>query len=92
MKIESEAAKASRYGDDALEAFATAVDNGQARLAISILVDIVNTFADKIDALEEAASPVDEIKPEPREVVVEKKEDIKPEPKQKVKEQTSDQA
>lgn len=85
MRIESETAKASRYGDDALEAFSTAVDNGQARLAISILVDIINAFAEKIDAIEEKMEPVQEIKVEP-------KEEIKPEPKQKVKEQTPDQS
>ena len=37
--------------EDALEAFYTAVDNGQARLAMSILVDIVEVFAEKIEAL-----------------------------------------
>ena len=48
MIVPSEIAKSSRYGEDALEAFYTAVDNGQARLAMSILVDIVEVFAEKI--------------------------------------------
>lgn len=52
MIIESDTAKASRYSDDALEAFYIAVENGQARMALQILVDIVATYADKIDELE----------------------------------------
>lgn len=79
MKIESEVAKASRYGDDALEAFNTAVDNGQARLAMTILVDVINAFADKIDELESAAFAAVEEIVKPQEVVEIKKE----EPKQK---------
>jgi hypothetical protein len=43
-----------RYGDNAIDAFLTAVDNGQARLGLQILVDIVVAFADKIDELEAA--------------------------------------
>ncbi len=89
MIIESEVAKNSRYGEDALEAFYTAVDNGQARLAMSILVDIIVAFADKIEALEEAASAgVNEVKPPVKEEVKAhaSEEEIKPAPKQKVKE------
>lgn len=76
MKIESEVARQSRYGDDAIEAFNTAVDNGQARLAMSILVDIVNAFAEKFDELlEEKVSNEQE-----QEIVKEevpKKEEVK---------------
>jgi len=79
MKIESEVAKASRYGDDAIEAFNTAVDNGQARLAMTILVDVINAFADKIDELESAAAIVIEDNVKVEEVIEVKKE----EPKQK---------
>ena len=84
MKIESEVARLSRYGDDALEGFYTAVDNGQARLAMTILVDVISAFANKIDALEESLSGEEkEILPPAKEVkepVVEKEEDtIKPE-------------
>jgi len=95
MKIESEAAKASRYGDDAIEAFNTAVDNGQARMAMTILVDIVNTFADKIDELESAAATVIKEEVKAQEVIEVKAEEVievkKEEPKQKtqaVKEDT----
>jgi hypothetical protein len=89
MIIESEVAKASRYGEDALEAFYTAVDNGQARLAMSILVDIIAAFADKIEALEEGSSASDnEVKPPAKEEAKadSSEEEIKPAPKQKVKE------
>jgi len=54
MKIESEITKTSRYGDDAIEGFYTAIANGQARLAMTILADIIPIFVKKIDALEEA--------------------------------------
>lgn len=76
MKIESEVARQSRYGDDAIEAFNTAVDNGQARLAMSILVDIVNAFAEKFDELlEERVS--NEQEQEVLKEEVPKKEEVK---------------
>lgn len=52
MIIESDVAKASRYSDDALEAFYIAVENGQARMALQILVDVISEFETKIDNLE----------------------------------------
>lgn len=93
MIIPSEVAKNSRYGEDALEAFYTAVDNGQARLAMSILVDIVDAFAEKIEALENAAAQPSEVKPPVKEeakVEVENQEEVKPAPKAKVKETVSE--
>lgn len=78
MKIESEVARQSRYGEDAIEAFNTAVDNGQARLAMSILVDIVNAFADKIDELTEADAIIVNQDIKPAETVQEKREEAKP--------------
>lgn len=79
MKIESRVAEATKYSTDALEAFYTAVDNGQARLALLILVDVIEAFADKLDELEELklslATKVEEVKPEPKKV-----EEAKPEP------------
>jgi hypothetical protein len=93
MIIESEVAKSSRYGEDALEAFYTSVDNGQARLAMSILVDIISAFADKIEALENSIEK--EVKPPVQEKavvteVVEEQEEVKPAPKQKAKEVTAE--
>ena len=61
MYIESEIGKQMRYGDNAIDAFLTAVDNGQARLGLQILVDIVVAFADKIDELEAANQKEDVI-------------------------------
>lgn len=51
MKIKSTVAEATKYSTDALEAFYTAVDNGQARLALVILVDVIKAFEEKIDEL-----------------------------------------
>lgn len=52
MKIKSTVAEATKYSTDALEAFYTAVENGQARLALLILVDVIEEFANRFDALE----------------------------------------
>lgn len=88
MKIESTVAEATKYGPDALEAFYTAVDNGQARLALLILVDIVKAFEEKIDELTEAktAAPVVQQKAEE-----DKKEQatVKPEVKKVEQKQTA---
>ena len=51
MYIKSEVGRLSRYGEDAVEAFRTAVNNGQARLGMQILVDVIDAFADKLDEL-----------------------------------------
>lgn len=105
MRIESEVARQSRYGDDAIEAFNTAVDNGQARLAMSILVDIVNAFAEKLDELTgDSLSSEKNIKTNEKEEIrpadtqQEKKDDskqkqpAKEEPKSTAKEETSTKA
>ncbi len=72
MKIKSTVAEATKYSTDALEAFYTAVENGQARLALLILVDVIEEFASRFDALEvtmpseikaETVVTKDEIKP-----------------------------
>lgn len=49
MYIESEIGKLSRYSSNAIEAFRVAVDNGQARLAMQILVDVIDAYAEKFD-------------------------------------------
>ena len=92
MIIPSEIAKSSRYGEDALEAFYTAVDNGQARLAMSILVDIIEVFAEKIEALENSNVATEEVKPPVKQEVVQdaEEEEVKPAPKAKVKETISE--
>lgn len=78
MKIKSTVAEATKYGSDALEAFYTAVENGQARLALLILVDVIEEFAGRFDALESLAvieSPKEEVETK---VEVPVKEEIKP--------------
>jgi hypothetical protein len=52
MYIKSEIGELSRYGDDAIQAFVTAVDNGQARLGMQILVDVIEKFAEKFDEID----------------------------------------
>ena len=64
MKIESDVARAARLGEDAIEAFNMAVNNGQARLGMSILVDIINAFAEKLDELTEPKEKIEIIVPE----------------------------
>ena len=82
MKIKSRVAEATKYSTDALEAFYTAVDNGQARLALLILVDVIEAFDEKLDELEELklslTTKVEEVKPEPQKIVQEVK-DVKQE-------------
>lgn len=98
MKIESKVAEATKYSPDALEAFYTAVENGQARLALLILVDVIEVFADKLDEFDELKASltkkVEEVKPEPQVIVEEtkpaKQEDIvEPKLKPKAKEDTT---
>lgn len=77
MKIKSTVAEATKYGDDALEAFYTAVDNGQARLALLILTDVVKAFEERFDALDsednlvEQTPAIEEVKVEEVKVVEE---------------------
>jgi hypothetical protein len=78
MKINSEVSKLARFGEDAIEGFNTAVENGQARLAMSILVDVINAFDEKLAVT---------IKPE--QTLVEEPKAKAEEPKPKVKEQTT---
>lgn len=85
MRIESEVSKAARFGEDAIEGFNTAVNNGQARLAMSILVDIINAFDERFDEIQEALAPKAEVK-------AVQAQEIKPEPKAKPKEQTAEEA
>ena len=75
--IESEESKRYLQEENAIDGFRVAVNNGQTRLALEILVDIIDTFADIFSAMmqddeeQEVATPVV--------VEVEKKvEEIKP--------------
>jgi len=81
MKIESDVARAARLGDDAIDAFNMAVNNGQARLGMSILVDIINAFAEKLDELTESQDEKDTVAPqkteEPKPKSTSTKEEVK---------------
>lgn len=77
MKIKSNVAEATKYSNDALEAFYTAVENGQARLALLILVDVIEEFANRFDELEEKAPNQEVAKQEAKEVVAPVKEQVK---------------
>lgn len=75
MYIKSETGRLSRYGEDAVEAFRTAVNNGQARLGMQILVDVIDAFSDKLDELSLLAEESNIAVAPEKEV-----EDIKPAP------------
>jgi hypothetical protein len=68
--IESEISKQYLREEDAVEGFREAVENGQVRLALQILVDIVEAFADIFDALTEDEDGDEQ-------VIEEKKEEVK---------------
>lgn len=83
MYIQSEIGKLARYSENAIEAFRIAVDNGQARLAMQILVDVIDTYAKKFDEYDalieekfnsvtpqvvEQVKPIEKIEPEKEEV------------------------
>lgn len=59
--IESEESKRYLQEENAIDGFRVAVNNGQTRLALEILVSIVDTFADIFSAIiednEEAPAP-----------------------------------
>jgi hypothetical protein len=61
--IESEESKRYLQEENAIDGFRVAVNNGQTRLALEILVDIIDTFADIFSAMmqeddeEEVATP-----------------------------------
>jgi hypothetical protein len=74
--IESEESKRYLQEENAIDGFRVAVNNGQTRLALEILVNIIDTFADIFSAMMQDA---DEEAVAPAVVEVEKKvEEIKP--------------
>lgn len=81
FRIETSAPIPFGLGDDAVEAFRRSVTNGQARLAIEILVDIVDALVEKIDELESRLEPPSVIQTEETPVAIEYKKENKPQPK-----------
>jgi hypothetical protein len=74
--IESEESKRYLQEENAIDGFRVAVNNGQTRLALEILVNIIDTFADIFSAM---MQDDDEEVVAPAVVEVEKKvEEIKP--------------
>jgi len=92
--ITSEVSKQYLLEEDAVKGFEMAVANGQSRLALSIMVDIVNGFMEVFHAMmddDETDQPLVVDEPKKEEVQVEKKpvEKKKPEVKTEVKAETS---
>ena len=50
---------------DALLVFRKAVSNGQTRLALEVIFDIITQLIDRIDTLEEIVSTKEDLSPEP---------------------------
>jgi Mg2+ and Co2+ transporter CorA len=96
--IESEISKQYLREEDAVEGFREAVENGQVRLALQILVDIVDAFVDIFEAVTEGEDEEEkEVQQEvTKEVVAEKIEQeqpvekIEPAPKKTVKQEKPD--
>lgn len=92
--ITSEASKQYLLEEDAVKGFEMAVTNGQSRLALSIMVDIVNGFMEVFNAMmdeDEVDQPSEIEQPKKQEAQVEKKtaEKKKPEVKTETKPETS---
>lgn len=86
LMINSEISKQFLLEEDAIEGFKKAVANNQIRLALQILVEIVDAFMEGFEVLME--EPEEEVAPE--EVTQNKKQEIdlpaEPEPKKDEKE------
>ncbi len=76
--IESEISKQYLREEDAVEGFREAVENGQVRLALQILVDIVDAFVDIFEAVTEGEDEEEVQQEVTKEVVAEKIEQEKP--------------
>jgi hypothetical protein len=98
--IESEISKQYLREEDAVEGFREAVENGQVRLALQILVDIVEAFVDIFEAVTEGEDE-EEVQQEvakevAKELVAEKVEQeqpaekVEPAPKKIVKQEKTD--
>jgi hypothetical protein len=91
--ITSEVSKQYLLEEDAVKGFGMAVTNGQSRLALSIMVDVVNGFMEVFNAMmdeDEVDQPSEVEQPQKQETQVEKKiaEKKKPEVKTETKPET----
>jgi hypothetical protein len=85
IQITTEALKSYARTDDAVEAFNMTVANGQTRLSLQVLVDIVNTLVEKIEELECRIEELSPVKVEPTLTVSKEQVDIDLETKQEIK-------
>ena len=85
IEITTEALKSYARTDDAVEAFNMTVANGQTRLSLQVLVDIVNTLVEKIEELECRIEEFSPVKVEPTLTVSKEQVDIDLETKQEIK-------
>jgi hypothetical protein len=85
IEITTEALKSYARTDDAVEAFNVTVANGQTRLSLQVLVDIVNALVEKIEELEYRIEELSPIKVKPTLTVSEEQVDIQLETKQEIK-------
>lgn len=85
IEITTEALKSYARTDDAVEAFNMTVANGQTRLSLQVLVDIVNTLVEKIEELECRIEELFPVKVEPTLTVSKEQVDIDLETKQEIK-------
>lgn len=74
---------------DILEIFKTAVRNGQTRLALEALVDVIDAIVEIIASPEEEEQPTDQKQKQEQPQVVEQPKEEKPSSKKKIKEETS---
>lgn len=72
---------------DILEIFKTAVRNGQTRLALEALVDVIDAIVEIIAPSEEQEPAVEQKQEQPQ--VIEQPKEEKPSSKKKAKEETS---
>lgn len=74
---------------DILEIFKTAVRNGQTRLALEALVDVIDAIVEIIAPAEEQEQPVDQRQEQEQPKAVEQPKEEKPSSKKKTKEETA---
>lgn len=74
---------------DILEIFKTAVRNGQTRLALEALVDVIDAIVEIIAPSEEQQQPTEQKQEKEQPQVVEESKEEKPSSKKKTKEETT---
>jgi len=74
---------------DILEIFKTAVRNGQTRLALEALVDVIDAIVEIIAPSEEQEQPTEQKQEKEQPQVVEQPKEEKPSSKKKTKEETA---